>query len=384
MHDYKVPIGPMHPAMKEPMCLRISLDGNYIKDVELGLGYIHRGLEGLFEGKDINNAVYTVERICGICSFAHEECYTLAVEKLMKYKAPEKVRFLRTMIGELERIHSHLMWLGFMSHEIGYQTLFMLFWKEREKVIDIFEKVTGGRVYHGVNKLGTYRYKFTEQDAEFVLKNLESIEHGVKSLASTVYSDSVIKARLRGTATLSKKKAEKFCAVGPVARASGVKNDIRKIDPYEAYGDVKFTQIAGKKGDARERAFVRLNEVFQSIGIVRQTIEMMPKADPPKAALVTLPVGEGYGRVEAPRGENLHYYKIKNSKIERAKIRTPTFAHVPLFKELLIGGEIGDVPVTVGSLDPCFGCMERVILVKDGRTEVLNEQQFRRKIQCIE
>ncbi|MBW2966395.1 nickel-dependent hydrogenase large subunit, partial [Candidatus Woesearchaeota archaeon] len=172
MHDYTVPIGPQHPALKESMCIRVSLEGNYIQDVNIRMGYMHKGVEKVLEGKNPDSALYVSQRICGICSAAHENAYTRTVEDILKFEVSEKVKLLRAMMMELERIHSHLLWTGFMAHEIGYETLFMYFWREREKVIEIFEKISGGRVHHNYNKIKTVRYDLEKGDKELILKNL--------------------------------------------------------------------------------------------------------------------------------------------------------------------------------------------------------------------
>lgn len=377
MTDYLVPFGPQHTAIKEPISLRLKLKGSQIEDVGVELGYIHRGVEKIFQNENINNGVYMAERICGICSYAHASVYTQAMEKMLKINAPDKVTYSRTIIAELERLHSHLLWAGFMCHEIGFETLFQLFWREREKILDVFEKTTGNRVHHAYNKLGTVRHDLG--DLDYIKKQVHSIPPTVESLRSEIKKNEVVGSRFKKVGQISKSDAEKFCLVGPIARACGVKSDIRKTEPYEAYSKVKFKEILYKNGDTFDRTLVRLDEVFESVGIIDQCIKKMPGEPVPKATLKSLKSGEGYGRVEAPRGEDFHYYVVKDSNILRAKIRTPTLATFPALKTMMEGARVGDVPVIVASIDPCIGCMERVMVVKDGKKEVFDEQQFRRK-----
>ncbi len=383
MHDYVIPIGPQHPALKEPICIRVVLDGNYIQDVNIRMGYTHKGIEKILEGKNPDSALYVSQRICGICSAAHENAYCRTVESILKFKLTEKVKLIRALMMELERLHSHVLWLGLISHDIGYETLFMYFWRERERVIDIFEKLTGGRVHHNFNKLKTVRYDFDLKDKTFILKNLETLKKRVESYLHDIKSDNVIVSRLKEVAIITKEDAERFCIVGPNVRASGISYDIRKIDPpFGIYKKFDFNEIIEDEGDSLARAIVRLKEISESIRIIKQILKMMPKKPVPKFTLTQIPDGEGIGRVEAPRGELFYYLKFKNNKIERAKVRTPTFATLKIVEKILLKREIGDIPVVVGSLDPCFSCLERVMIVKDGKTEILNESQFRRKYTC--
>ncbi len=383
MHDYIIPIGPQHPALKEPMCIRVALDGNYIQDVNIRMGYTHKGIEKILEGKNPDSALYIAQRVCGICSSAHENAYCRTVENILKFKLSEKVKFIRALMMELERIHSHVLWLGLISHDIGYETLFMYFWREREKVIDIFEKLTGGRVHHNFNKIKTVRYDFDLKDKAFILKNLESLEKRVEYYLPDIKKDNVIVSRLRNVGIITREEAKRYCLVGPNARGSGISCDIRKIDPpFGIYKEFEFDEIIEDEGDSLARTIVRIKEVLESIKIIKQILKIMPKKPIPKFSLVQIPDGESVGRVEAPRGELFYFLKFKNNKIERAKIRTPTFASFKIVEKILLNREIGDIPVIVGSLDPCFSCLERVMVVKNGKTEILNEEQFRRKYAC--
>ncbi len=380
MHDAQIPIGPQSPIMKEPICIRIKLDGNKITDSWIKMGYIHRGMEKLLESKNINQALYTVEHICGICSFAHSECFTLAFENLLDFDKMKKVKFIRMIIAELERIHSHLLWFGYAMHEIGYETLFNYAMREREYILECFERLTGNRVHHGISKLKTVRYDFGLVDKEFVFDRLKKIEDMIGFYIKTTSTNKVILSRFQGNGVINKKMAKKFCLVGPIARACDIKIDVRKDSNYEAYSDVDFNLIKEIEGDVLARTLVRLREIPESIKIIKQCFIRMTNEPIPKfESYVKIEDGETFARLEAPRGENFHYYKINGGKIVRAKIRTPTFGFIGILNNLLEGKEIGDVPVLVSSLDPCFGCMERMIVVKDGKKEVLNENDFRSK-----
>jgi Ni,Fe-hydrogenase III large subunit len=383
MHDYTIPIGPQHPTLKEPMCLRISLDGNVIKDVKIRMGYIHKGIEKLLEGKNPDSALYISQRICGICSAAHENAYCRTVESMIKFQPNEKVKLLRALMMELERLHSHILWLGVIAHEIGYETMFMYFWREREKIIDILEKVSGGRVHHNFNKIKTVRYDLEDGSKKFILERIDDVEKRISAYLRDINSDRVIRSRLKGVGVITKSDAKRYCLIGPCARASGISCDIRKYDPpYGIYKKFKFDEIIEDSGDAYARTLVRIKEVLESIKIVKQIMKMLPKAEVPPFTFTNIPDGEATGRNEAPRGELFYFINIKNNKIYRAKIRTPTFAYLKIAEEILLERRIGDIPVIIGSLDPCFSCLERVLVAKDGKLENLNEAGFRRKYAC--
>lgn len=378
MHDAQIPIGPQSPMMKEPICIRLKLEGNKIQDAWLKMGYIHRGIEKLIETKNLNQALYSVEKICGICSYAHSGCFTLAMEKLLNIQPSQKVRFIRMIIAELERIHSHLLWFGFAMHEIGFETMFNFAMREREYVLECFEKLTGNRVHHGISKLGGVRYDFGLDDKDFVFERLLKIKEMVCFYMKTVESNNVVLSRLKGAGEINVNIAKRFSLVGPIARACGMKLDVRKDAPYEAYNAVDFNIVSETDGDAFARMMVRLREIIESIAIVRQCFDKLGSEQIAKFEHnPVLSDCETFARVEAPRGENFHFYKIKNNMIVRAKIRTPTFASISVLTQLLRNREIGDVPVIVSSLDPCFGCMERLIVVDDHKKEVLKENEFR-------
>ncbi|MBL7100504.1 MAG: nickel-dependent hydrogenase large subunit [Nanoarchaeota archaeon] len=387
MHEYTIPIGPQSPTMKEPVCIRVSLKGNYVSEARIRMGYIHKGVERLLEGKPIIKALYIAEHICGICSYAHSGVFTQSIERLLNIKVPKKVRFIRTIIAELERIHSHILWFGFAMHEIGYDTLFNYGMRERELILECFEKLTGNRVIHAINKIGTVRYDFDKKDADFVLERLSKVEKKLPFYLKMAEKNSVITSRMTGIGLIEKKTAKKFCLVGPIARASGVKIDTRKDQPYDAYQDINFNMITDDRCDALARTIVRLKEVGESVSIIKQLIKNMPltkipvfKKIPPYTGGFPEPKKNlTYGQIEAPRGEDFHFYKIESGIIKKARIRTPTFQNIQLLNKLLIGKEIGDIPVIISSFDPCFSCMERMIIVKNGKKEVLNEDGFRTK-----
>ncbi len=376
MHDFSLPIGPVNPSIKEPTCIKLNLDGNTIQEARLQLGYVHKGIEHLLEGKKIEQALYIVERICGICSFCHSNCFNQSIEKMLDYEAPKRVKFIRTLVTELERIQSHMLWTGFMFHEFGFNSMFQFLLRDREHILEIFERVTGGRVHHAINKPKTVRYDLRGQDIRFILEKMNILEKQFNKYLGIVKTDKITKERLMNVGIITKEKAKKFCLVGPNARASGINNDIRNKHPYDAYPFVDFDVMTSKQGDAYARLTVRFMEVLESIKIIRQLMKDLPEEEIPKPQLVFIEEAMATSQVEAPRGENFYFTIVKDNRVDRVKIRTPTFATINILPDLLENKPIGDVPVVLHSRDPCFSCMERVIVVKENKKEVLDEHAF--------
>ena len=379
MHDFTLPIGPQHPSIDEPSCLRISLEGERIVEASLRLGYVHRGIEKLLEGKMIEQGLEIVDRICGICSVAHSSCYTRTIERMLRLEVPERVKYLRTLVSELARIQSHMFWTGFMLHEIGFETMLAYFLREREKILEILERITGSRIHFSFYRIGTVRRDVSKVEMRYIEKKIGEVERKLEDYFKIIESDRIIKARLEDVGIITKADAKDYSLVGPIARASGVKIDVRKDDPYDAYDEVDFAMVIEDSGDAFARMIVRMKEIFESIKIVKQILKNLPRGTVPPITRFFIEEGMEVGRVEAPRGENFHLIKIDQRRLSRVRIRPPTLNFMNIFTKLLKGVKISDVPVILASLDPCFACMERVILIKDGKREVLSEDEFRTK-----
>jgi NADH-quinone oxidoreductase subunit D len=386
MHTTVFPIGPQHPALKEPIFLKLHVDGSRIEKAEFNLGYTHRGVEKCIEGSFPDSALHAVQRTCGICSQCHTMAHLNAVEPLIGKEIPEKVHLQRLVVAELERIHSHLLWAGVAAHEIGLETLFMYFWREREHVLDAFDKLTGNRVHHSFDLIGTCKGSWDKEDLDYVIEKLEKIQPEVKELKEVMRKQEVIKSRFIGHGKISNKLANELGLVGPVARASGIKYDVRLNDPYQAYAfkELKVRPVIRTEGDSYARSLARLDEVFESIRLVKKACQMIdPKEIVPKKPNFFIKDASSTGRSEAPRGENFHFVKYNANKIERLKLRTPTLANVICYSQILEGEDITDVPVIVASLDPCISCMERVAVLKNGKKEIWSSHElFEGKKKC--
>ncbi len=381
MEKIVIPIGPQHPALKEPESFRVILEGEKIVGVSLRLGYNHRGIEKACEERTYIQDLYLIERVCGICSHSHSTCFIQAVEEIAGVEVPKRALYLRTLIGELERIHSHLLWLGVAGHEIGFDTLFMYSWRDREIVMDILADLTGNRVNYGINAYGGVKRDVSKEHLQKILKAMDTLEERTKYYIKVATEEVTLINRLSGVGRLSKADVEALDAVGPVARASGVDRDVRRDDPYAAYGEVEFKVITVDNEDVYGRTLVRVGELMESYSIVRQVINNLP--DGPIAVKVPrkIPEGEAFSRYEAPRGEDVHYVKSNGSdKPERVKLRAPTLANIKPMLKMLENYNLADLPIIIAAIDPCFSCTDRTISIKKldtGSSEIMDWKSLR-------
>jgi NADH-quinone oxidoreductase subunit D len=358
-----IPIGPQHPALKEPASFDVTLEGENVADIRVKLGYNHRGIEKACEQKNYTHAMFLIERVCGICSHSHSTCFAQAVEDILNVEIPARAKYIRSLIGELERIHSHLLWLGVAAHEIGFDTLLMYSWRDREVVMDLLALLSGNRINYAINVIGGVKKDITEEQIKEILKAVEILEERTKHYITLVKEEPSIIARLSKVGYISKEDALTLGAVGPVARASGVIADIRKDDPYAAYAEVDFKVITSESCDVYGRAEVRLGELLETYSIIKQLIAKFPKGDLSVKVPLMIPAGEGVSRYEAPRGEDIHYVRSNGTQSpERVKLRAPTLANMPAVNKMLENGFLADVPIVVAAIDPCFSCTDRMIV----------------------
>jgi len=353
-----IPFGPQHPVLPEPIHLDLVLEDEKVVEAIPSIGFIHRGLERLVEKKDFVDFVFVAERICGICSFIHGMTYCMAVEEIMGLQVPPRAQYLRTIWSEMSRIHSHLLWLGLTADAFGFESLFMHSWRLREKVLDIIEATTGGRVIFGSAKVGGVRRDIDAEALKEISRTLAGCAAEIREITDVFLKDSTVAHRLKGVGCLSKEQVYALGAVGPVLRASGVVSDTRMLG-YAAYKDLSFAPITDTVGDSYARCAVRVREVFQSIDLVREACGRVPEG-PVDIKVTGTPNGEFFARTEQPRGEVIYYAKADGSRfLQRLRVRTPTFANIPALLAALPGCSLADVPVLVLTIDPCISCTER-------------------------
>jgi len=362
-----IPIGPSHPLQEEMEYFQLAVEGEIVTDIDMRLSYNHRGIEKISESLQFDQVPFLISRICGICSASHPLAYVQAVEELAGVTPPERALYVRTIINELERIHSHVLWFGLAGHFIGYDTVFMWAWKYREPVLDLLEEITGNRNNYGNVKVGGCRVDIPNELKPRILKDMDEIERKMDMLIKAVLDDPVLHVRLKGVGILTKADAIRYAVTGPTARASGLPIDVRRDDPYATYADLNWNVITRSEGDVFAKAVVRLLEVLESIKIIRQAVEKLP--DGPIAVDVKeIPAGEAVGRVEAPRGETFHYVRSDGgNRPVRHKVRAPSYVNVPSFKASCIGESIPDVTITLAAVDPCYSCTERLAVADKNR-----------------
>jgi len=354
-----IPFGPQHPSLLEPIHLKLRLEEETVVGADIVIGYNHRGLERALE-IDWKRNVFLSERVCGICSFHHSTVYVQAIEGIMGIEVPKRVRLIRTVMLELQRMTSHLLTLGHISEAMGFENLFMQTWRDREDVMSLIDRLAGNRVHYSMNTVGGLRRDLDYDKTKDIENTLTRLVPRLKDVRGVFARDSTLGKRTRGIGILTKENAQRYGAVGPTARASDVPYDVR-LSSYAAYGieGVKFRPIHREEGDCYARTLVRADELMQSVDLIMQCIDLLrdePVLVPPKGN----PSGEAFSRVEAPRGELFYYVKAKGeTKLDRVKIRTPTFVNVQCLAEMIPNCQLADVPVITVSIDPCICCTDR-------------------------
>lgn len=363
-----VSIGPYHPLQEEPEYFALTVEGETVVDVEASIGYNHRGIEKLSESKTFDQVTFLIERICGICSTSHPFAYCQAVEDILPVEVPERAKYIRTIVAELERIHSHLLWFGLAGHFLGYNTVYMWMWRLREEILDVMEILTGNRNHYAMLRPGGVRRDLKAEDIPAALAKIDSILPTVDRLRGAILDDPVLHARLKGIGVLSREEAIDYCALGPTSRASGVARDVRKDAPYGAYDRVEWDMIVTQNGDVWDKAVVRLLETYESVKIVKACLRDLP-GGPIDLALKDVPPGEGIGAHEAPRGETFHYVRSDGTnRPVRHKVRAPTFMNLPTLKATVPGASIADATIILAAIDPCYCCTERIaVRTPEGR-----------------
>jgi NADH-quinone oxidoreductase subunit D len=377
---FVVPIGPQHPALKEPAHFEFTLDGEIVTGASVRLGYAHRGIERATQNMNWTQNLYLLERVCGICSHIHAQAYCLGVEHLAGVEVPARARVIREIVAGLERIHSHLLWFGVAAHEAGFDTLFMYSWRDRETVMDLLEEISGNRVNYSINVLGGVKYDITPELTEKVYKGIEFLDERVRHYLNVSTKDTMFLQRTRGIGVMTKEQAEELGALGPTARASGVLRDIRVDAPYGAYLDFPIEPVVATAGDLETRFIIRLEEIRATIVMIREMLENLPEGELTTRMPRRVKAGETISRVEAPRGELFYYIRSAGGETpERIKIRTPTILNLGTVIVSAVGHQFADMPMILAGVDPCFSCNDRAVAVRsaDGDSQKWSWERLR-------
>lgn len=359
--SYIVPIGPYHPALEEPIHAKLYTEGEMIKDAEVFVGYNHRGIEKLATERNAMQTLVLVERVCGICSHSHAFTYAMAVEKINGVEVPKRGEYIRVITAELERLHSHFLWLGIACHIIGHDSMFMYIWDERELIMDLLEKLTGNRVNYAMCTVGGARRDISDEMRREILDGCAKIKAPLDRVVDIALNDKTIAMRTKGVGVLTKEDAIRLGAVGPHARASGVKIDVRKDAPYSAYADFDFDVPVVDSGDVFARVVVRALECYESIKIIEQALDTLPEGPINLGnKLIKIKEGQTVARHEAPRGQLSHMVVGDGGfNNHRVSIHVPSYKNTPTVPHMLRGNTVADAGLIIASIDPCFSCLDR-------------------------
>lgn len=372
----RVPVGPFFPTLEEPVLFNLYVDGEDIVDMDYRGFYSHRGIEKMGDSALTYNQVpFIAERICGICGFVHSSCYCQAVEKAAGIEVPRRGRYIRSIVLELERIHSHLLWIGLACHFIGFDTLFMQVWRMREPVMWLCERITGHRKTYGSNLVGGVRRDIPDDERPEILRVLERLDRELRQAVDAIIDDKSLLLRLEGTGYLSPEEARAFCVVGPTARGSGLAIDARVDHPYAAYDELPVKVCVYPEGDNWARTRVRIDETLEAIAITRVAVDALPAGDIMADVGEIAPGRRALSAVEAPRGEVVQYVETgSDNRPYRWRVRAPTYANLQAIPAILEDQKLADAPIGIGSIDPCFSCTERMMVtdVVSGRHRVVD------------
>jgi len=356
-------IGPQHPSTHGVFRMRVTLDGEVVVDVEPVIGYLHRGIEKMGENRTYTQIIPLTDRLDYLASLTNNLAYVLAVEKLAAIKVPERAEYLRIIMAEAMRISSHLMAVGFFLNDLGaMMTPVLYMWREREKLLDLFEMVCGQRLTYNYMRIGGVSHDIPEEFLPALRKFVAEMPGFLDEYDQLLAQNEIVLVRTKGVGVLPKKTAIDIAASGPVLRASGVKWDTRKADPYSIYDRFDFDIPVGSSGDNYDRYWVRMQEMRQSVRILEQAMAQLPHgeviADVPQ--LLRPPVGEAYGHIEAPKGE-LGFYLVSDNSIApyRFHIHPPTLINLTALKDMVVGWKIADLIITFGSIDVVLGEIDR-------------------------
>lgn len=352
--EYFINMGPQHPATHGVLRLILTIDGEIIKHVEPDLGYIHRSIEKMCERDSYQQIVHLTDRMDYLSSHINNEAVCLTVEKALELEVTERVKVVRTILGELTRMASHMLWWGVMGMDLGALTSYFYAFRDREMINDIFEETCGARLTMNYNIPGGLMFdihpNFVKRTKEFIAHFKTKLPEYDKLLTGNV----IFQKRTKGIGILTKEQAISYGASGPVARGSGFASDIRKRHPYSAYDRVEFTEALSDVGDNFARYQVRIQEMWESMKIIEQLIDDIPEGEyqTPTRAVIKLPKGEYFQRVETARGELGVYINSTGTKNPyRMKFRSPGFSNLSLLNDITVGGKIGDLVATMATID---------------------------------
>ncbi len=369
-YEGEIAIGPVHPTMLEPHRLRLFIEDEIIKDAELVIGVNYRGIELIMEGLPPEKISILSEKICGICSHIHVWCNVTVTERGCDIEVPERAEYIRAIVEELERLHSHTLLFGHAFAVLGFETMAFRAFMSREPIMQILGEITGGRAQYSCPIIGGIRPRCNIRESKIpaLLERLDKFEEKLKKLLERTINDPMIMARVKDVGVLDKKTAKKLHALGPTARGSGVHSDMRKMGQVPVYDNFEFEEILFDDGDVFSRLAVRFYECFESVKIIRQGLKELPNLDEkiynPNYELKPFKPIDVYN--EAQRGQVYYSYGLdENGRVRQVKIRTPTATNLACMEAILPGHHVSDAELIIASCDPCFTCTDRMIVAEE-------------------
>ena len=370
----QINFGPQHPSTHGVLNLKTVIEGETVLSVEPNLGFLHRGVEKMAEERRYIQFLPAIEKTDYVAAFSWDNLYMTILEDALKIEVPPRAKYIRTVLLEMQRIMSHLVWLAAFGQDLGQPTVFLWAFREREPYVELFEELSGGRLHYYYGRVGGIKRDFLPDTAEKLLHHLKGFEGRLKEIEGLTTDNIIFQLRTKEVGTLTKEEAVGLGATGPMLRASGVAHDVRTAHPYLNYGDAQWSVITAEEGDCWARTNVRIEEMRQSINIIRQLLAKLPEGDIVsgpfledrtgnqmlKAYTLRIPAGEYFARQELPRGEGAIYLISDGGmKPYRFRMRSPAFCNLSLVTHLVRNVKIADMIAILGSLDLVYGEIDR-------------------------
>ena len=361
--ETEITMGPVHSAAIEPYRVRLFVEDEIVRDAEINIGINHRGIERIMEGLPVEKANSLTEKICGICSNVHLWNSVLVAEKALKIDVPERAKYIRIIMAELERLHSHMLYLAHGCEVMGHETFAMRLFYIRETVMELLRMIGGNRVQYGVSIIGGIRPRcdLDQMRVQKIKEGMDTVETKITEFAERFVSDPMIMSRITGVGTLPQKDAINLGTSGPTLRATGVAKDLRKnMKEYEPY---EFDIITQDDGDVKSNLLVRVFEILEAIKIIRQAITQLPEGKITNRSWEMNDVSITKSYIEAPRGTLYHSYAIEEGRVRHSIVRTPSITNIGAMQYACVGHHITDAQLAIVQCDPCFTCTDRAIQV---------------------
>ena len=375
-----IQMGTVHPAALEPYRGRFFVEDEIIKDAEITIGVNHRGIERIMEGLPVEKANMLTEKICGICSNAHTWNSVRTAEKGLGVEVPDRAVYIRVIVGELERLHSHLLYLGHGCETLAHETFSMRVFYIRETIMDLLGMIGGNRVQYGCSIIGGVRPRCELDDNRIrrILDGMDLVEKNVADFAERFVIDSIVLSRITGTGYIPQEQALKLAVTGPTLRATGVKRDLR-TDMYE-YDNFDYDIITQDTCDVKAQLLMRVFEIFEAIKIIRQAIRDLPEGKITDRSWEMVDTGLIESYIEVPRGTLYHSYAIEDGRVRHSIIRTPSMSNIGAMQYACIDNHITDGQLCIVQCDPCFTCSDRAIEVYDTENNKLDKSILKSNI----